>query len=149
MNDKVILLVEDSRDDETLIKRALTKYRVADKVLVAHDGEEAIDCLFNSSAQLPGKKCQPSLVLLDLKLPKIDGLEILRRIRDDNRTRLLPVVVLTSSDEEGDLIGSYDLGANSYVRKPIDFDEFIETVRQVGTYWLSFNLTPDQYGSTT
>ena len=143
MDNKVILLVEDNPDDEALALRALKKCHLVDEVAVAHDGVEALDYLFCTGAHAerdPGQL--PSLVLLDLKLPKIDGLEVLRRLRDDDRTRHLTVVALTSSNEEQDLIDSYDLHVNSYVRKPVDFLQFTEAVAQVGLYWLVLNQSP-------
>lgn len=127
-----ILLVEDNPDDEKLVIRSLRRSKIANEIKVARNGEEALDILF-SDAPLP------TLVLLDIKLPKIDGLEVLRRIRASDRTRLLPVVVLTSSSEERDIVDSYYLGANSYVRKPVEFDQFAEAVTQVGMYWLLVN----------
>jgi CheY-like chemotaxis protein len=137
---KRILLVEDNPDDEVLTIRALSKSNVANEVVVARDGAEALDLLFAKASAAPGEPSQlPALVLLDLKLPKVDGLEVLRRIRSDERTSLLPVVILTSSDEERDMVQGYRLGANSYVRKPVDFVEFSEAVRQVGLYWLLVN----------
>jgi two-component system, response regulator len=144
MTNKNILLVEDNPDDEALTLRALRKHNIINEVVVARDGAEALDYLFAVGAW-SGRdpRAMPQLVLLDLKLPKIDGLEVLRRIRADERTRLLPVVILTSSNEEKDRIGGYGLGANSYVRKPVNFDEFIEAVRQLGLYWLVLNEPPD------
>jgi len=130
-----ILLVEDNPDDEALTVLAL-RSKTAANVEVAHDGQEAINYLVNDGKDLP------RLVLLDLKLPKVDGLEVLRRIRDDERTRLVPVVILTSFNAPTDVAASYRLGANSYVRKPVDFDEFSETVRQLGSYWLAVNEPP-------
>ena len=135
MRDSIILLVEDDADDEALTRRALEKNKVRNELVVAHDGQEALDYLRDASRL-------PELVLLDLKLPKIDGLEVLRRLRADERTRLLPVVVLTSSNEERDVATSYALGANSYVRKPVDFKEFTEAARQLGLYWLLLNEPP-------
>ena len=136
MNDQVILLIEDNPKDEALTLRALKKNNIGNEVVVARDGAEAVDRLFGAGGnQAP----LPQLVLLDLKLPKIDGLEVLKRIRAEERTRLLPVVILTSSVEERDLIEGYRLGANSYVRKPVDFVEFAEAVRQLGLYWLILN----------
>ena len=135
MRDSIILLVEDDPDDEALTRRALEKNKVRNELVVAHDGQEALDYLRDASRL-------PELVLLDLKLPKIDGLEVLRRLRADERTRLLPVVVLTSSNEERDVATSYALGANSYVRKPVDFKEFTEAARQLGLYWLLLNEPP-------
>jgi len=143
MRDKVILLVEDNRDDEALTLRALRKNNIRNEVVVARDGAEALDYLFGSSDHAGGlPRVDPELILLDLKLPKIDGLAVLQKLRADPRTKLLPVVVLTSSSEEQDLIKSYDLGANSYVRKPVDFNEFTEAVRQLGLYWLVLNERP-------
>lgn len=129
----MILLVEDNPDDETLTRRALAKNNIQNEVRVARDGAEALQLL---------ETITPELVLLDLKLPKVDGLEVLRRIRADERTRLLPVVILTSSKEERDLISGYGLGANSYIRKPVDFAQFVEAVRQLGLYWLVLNQSP-------
>ena len=140
---KSILLVEDNPDDEALTKRAFQKNNIANKMVVARDGVEALDYLFGTgphSGRDPRE--MPQLVLLDLKLPRIDGLEVLRRIRADARTRLLPVVVLTSSREDQDLVSSYSLGCNSYVRKPVNFDEFLESARQLGLYWLLLNESP-------
>ncbi len=135
--DAIILLVEDNPDDEVLTRRALEKHSLRIDLVVARDGQEALDYLFGGGRL-------PHLILLDLKLPKIDGLEMLRRLRSDERTKLLPVVVLTSSNEERDLVGSYSLGANSYVRKPVDFNEFTEAARQLGLYWLLLNEPPPQ-----
>ncbi len=132
-----ILLVEDNPHDEELTLRALRKNGVSNPVVVAHDGAEALDYLLGSGHS--GELLQPHFVLLDLKLPKVDGLDVLRRLRADARTRLLPVVVLSSSKERRDLISSYELGANSYVRKPVDFAEFLEAARQLGRYWLAVN----------
>ena len=143
MKDKTILLVEDSPDDQQLTLRALKKNNVVNDVKITQDGVEALDYLFGTAEQ-PGGNPLPALVLLDLKLPRVDGLEVLRRIRADPRTRRLPVVVLTSSREEQDLIHSYDLGANSYVRKPVDFTQFLEAVRQLGLYWLVLNEPPPE-----
>jgi two-component system response regulator len=136
----VILLVEDNPDDEMLTIRALKQNRIHNEIIVAHDGVEALDFLFGTG-QFAGRDTSvvPQVVLLDLKLPKVDGLEVLKRVRADERTRLLPVVILTSSNEERDRISSYGLGANSYVRKPVDFSEFSEAVRQLGLYWLILN----------
>lgn len=132
----MILLVEDDPDHELLTIRALKKANVVNEVHVARDGGEAVDALFGPDA------IRPQLILLDLKLPKIDGLEVLRRIRDSDATRMLPVVVLTSSDEERDVIRSYQLGVNSYIRKPVNFTDFAEATRQLGMYWLVLNECP-------
>lgn len=143
MSDKAILLVEDNPDDELLTLEALEANRVGNKVIVARNGVEALDFLFGEGAYA-GRDVMdlPAVVLLDLKLPKIDGLEVLRRIRADERIRLLPVVILTSSNEEEDRIKGYSLGANSYVRKPVDFDEFVKAAGQLGLYWLLLNQPP-------
>jgi two-component system, response regulator len=135
-----ILLVEDNPDDEALTLRALRKNNIRNEVVVAHDGVEAIDYLFGTGT-FAGRNADdlPQVVLLDLKLPKLDGLSVLRRLRADQRTKLLPIVILTSSNEEQDRLVGYDLGANSYVRKPVDFNQFIEAVRQLGLYWLILN----------
>lgn len=140
MEDTMILLVEDNPDDEMLTLRALKKNNIGNKVVVAHDGAEALDFLFGTGA-FEGRDTSvlPQLTLLDLKLPKVDGLQVLRRIRADARTALLPVVILTSSKEEQDLVNGYKLGANSYIRKPVDFIQFTEAVRQLGLYWLVLN----------
>lgn len=138
---RMILLVEDNPDDEALTRRALAKNNIQNEVLVAHDGAEALDYLLGTGAHA-GHPIAPEVTLLDLKLPKVDGLEVLRRIRADDRTRLLPVVILTSSREDRDLISGYGLGANSYIRKPVDFQQFVEAVRQLGLYWLVLNEPP-------
>lgn len=150
MNDSskhCVLLVEDNVDDAQLALAALRGNRIVNEVVLARDGEEARDYLFGLGAHTgrDASHC-PQLVLLDLKLPKIDGLDVLRRIRADERTRLTPVVVLTSSDEEEDLVRSYRLGANSYVRKPIDFERFLEAIRQLTVYWLVLNEAPKKEG---
>lgn len=143
MKEKVILLVEDNPDDELLTLRALKKSNILNKVVVARDGAEALDYLFGVGAYAGRDiSLRPQVVLLDLKLPKIDGLEVLRRLRSDERTALLPIVILTSSDEERDIVDSYKLGANSYIRKPVDFAQFTEAVRQLGLYWLVLNQGP-------
>lgn len=149
-DNKTLLLVEDNPDDEILIKRALGKYNVLNEIIVAHDGVEALDYLFGEG-EFEGRDISnmPQVVLLDLKLPRMDGLEVLRRLRANQRTRLLPVVVLTSSDEEKDIIESYELGANSYVRKPVDFVQFADAVQKLGLYWLVLNQPPDAPGVNT
>jgi len=141
MRGNAILLVEDNADDEALTLRALAGNNVANHVDVVRDGAEALDYL------LGGERPIPSLVLLDLKLPRVDGLEVLRRIRADERTRLVPVVILTTSSEDSDLLAGYDGGANSYVRKPVDFAQFSEAVRQLGLYWLMVNEAPPGIGA--
>lgn len=133
---RLILLVEDDPDHELLTIRALKKSNIANDVRVARDGEEAINVLFGKDA------IRPQVILLDLKLPKVDGLEVLRRIRESDATRMLPVVILTSSDEERDVVRSYKLGVNSYIRKPVSFDDFAEATRQLGMYWLVLNECP-------
>ncbi len=133
---KQILLVEDDPDHELLTIRALKKSNVANVIRVAHDGEEALSMLLADGAELP------QVILLDLKLPKVDGLEVLRKIRETEKTKLVPVVVLTSSDEERDVVHSYELGVNSYIRKPVNFTEFAEATRQLGMYWLVLNECP-------
>jgi CheY-like chemotaxis protein len=147
MNSKIILLVEDNPDDEALTLRALKKNNIQNEVVVARDGVEALDYLFGT-VSYAGRdtKVVPQVVLLDLKLPKVDGLEVLKRIRADERTKLLPVVILTSSNEEKDLTAGYGLGANSYIRKPVDFNQFAEAVRQLGLYWLVLNEPPPARG---
>jgi two-component system response regulator len=142
MDGKVILLAEDNPDDEALTLRALTKNNIKNEVVVAHDGAEALDYLFGKGAYAGRDiRVMPQVILLDLKLPKVDGFEVLRKLRADERTKRLPVVILTSSNEEQDRISGYDLGANSYVRKPVEFSNFIEAVRQLGLYWLILNQT--------
>ncbi|MCG6962758.1 MAG: response regulator [Acidobacteria bacterium] len=144
---KIILLVEDNPDDQQLTLRALKRHNIANRVIIANDGVEALDYLF-ATGDHAGREPQalPALVLLDLKLPRLDGLEVLQRIRGDQRTSLLPVVILTSSSEERDLINGYTLGANSYVRKPVDFEQFAKAVQQLGLYWLVINETPPATG---
>ena len=142
-----ILLVEDNPDHEALTIRALKKAHVVNDIIVAHDGAEALELLFGAEGH-PGRPPipVPQLILLDLKLPKVDGLEVLRRLRESARTKLIPVVVLTSSDEEGDVVTSYRLGANSYVCKPVDFVQFMEATKQLGMYWLVLNEVPKSAG---
>lgn len=142
METNTILVVEDNPDDEALMLRALRKNGIANDIVVAHDGVEALDYLFGEG-QYAGRNAKetPELILLDLKLPKIDGLEVLKRLREDDRTKYVPVVVLTTSSEQRDIVDSYDLGANSYVTKPVDFIEFMDATRQLGTYWLLLNRT--------
>ena len=140
---KVILLVEDNPDDEALTLRALARNGIRHEVQVAHDGVEALDYLFGRGA-FAGRDLRqmPAVTLLDLKLPRLDGLEVLRQVRGNEATRFLPVVILTSSKEDQDLVQGYGLGANSYIRKPVDFVQFTEAVRQVGSYWLVLNEDP-------
>jgi CheY-like chemotaxis protein len=141
--DRVILLVEDNPDDEALAIRALKRHHIGNEIVVAHDGVEAIDYLFGTGVYADRDiNLRPTVVLLDLKLPRVDGLEVLRRIREHESTRLLPVVVLTTSNEEKDLLDSYSLGCNSYIRKPVDFLQFSEAIRQLGMYWLLMNEPP-------
>jgi len=143
MNNKKILLVEDNPDDEALTLHALKRNNILNEVIVAHDGVEALDFLFSVNNHASrATSVMPEVILLDLKLPKIDGLEVLRRVRNDERTKLLPVVILTSSKEERDMIESYSLGANSYIRKPVDFVQFGDAVQQLGLYWLVLNVAP-------
>lgn len=140
---KVILLVEDNPDDEALTLRALTRNGIRHQVQVAHDGVEALDYLFGRGEHRNRDTSRlPTVTLLDLKLPRIDGLEVLRQVRAYERTRFLPVVILTSSREEQDLVEGYSLGVNSYIRKPVDFSQFTEAVRQLGAYWLTLNEDP-------
>lgn len=143
MKNKIILLVEDNRDDVELTMRALKKGNILNTVVVAQDGAEALDYLFGAGKYADRNIAeQPQVVLLDLKMPKVDGLEVLQRIRSDERTKLLPVVILTTSSEDKDRITSYQLGANSFVRKPVDFNQFTEAVKQLGLYWLLLNERP-------
>ena len=143
MKNNVIMLVEDNPDDEALTVRALRKNKIVNEVVVARDGVEALDYLFSEGIHAGrNAKEMPQVVLLDLKLPKLDGLGVLRRLRADDRTKLLPIVILTSSNEEQDRISGYGLGANSYVRKPVDFDQFVEAAKQLGLYWLVLNEPP-------
>jgi two-component system response regulator len=143
MEEKLVLLVEDNPDDEALTLRAFKKNRIGNKIVVVRDGVEALDFLFCTgtySERNPNEL--PQLILLDIKLPKLDGLEVLQRIRADARTKLLPVVILTSSKEEQDLLKGYQIGANSYIQKPVDFSEFMDAVRQLDMYWLVLNQPP-------
>jgi CheY-like chemotaxis protein len=143
-----ILLVEDNPDDVDLTLRSLRKHKISNEVFVASDGAEALDWLFGTGAHAgrdPAKP--PAVVLLDLKLPKVDGFEVLRRIRADERTKLLPVVILTTSNEQKDIVNGYKLGCNSYVRKPVDFNQFAEAVRDLGLYWLILNEPPPEGGN--
>ncbi|HEC05647.1 MAG TPA: response regulator [Thiolapillus brandeum] len=143
MTQKTLLLVEDNPDDEALTLRALHKHNIANKIIVARDGQEALDYLFGKGDFADRDTAQlPQVILLDLKLPKVDGLEVLQQLRSNPQTRAVPVVILTSSNEEQDLIRSYELGANSYVRKPVDFEQFIEAARQLGLYWMVLNEVP-------
>lgn len=135
----MILLIEDNRDDEDLTIRALKKHNIVNEIVVARDGAAAIDILFAEGAELP------QVVILDLNLPKVSGLDVLRRIRADERTKLLPVVVMTSSQEDEDIVQSYSLGANGYVRKPVDFLQFSEAVRVLGLFWLLLNESPSRH----
>ena len=140
---KTILLVEDNPDDEALAIRALKRHHVSNQVIVAHDGVEALEYLFCTGMYAERDiNFKPTVVLLDLKLPRVDGLEVLRRLRGDDRTKLLPIVVLTTSSEEQDMLNSYSLGCNSYIRKPVDFVQFSEAIRQLGMYWLLMNEPP-------
>jgi CheY-like chemotaxis protein len=143
MESLTILLVEDNPDDELLTLRALRQNNIMNKVDVVRDGAEALDYLLcRGTHQARDPSQLPAIIMLDLKLPKVDGLEVLRRIRAEPRTRLIPVVILTSSKEEQDLIGGYSLGANSYIRKPVDFKQFVNAVGQIGLYWLVLNEPP-------
>ena len=143
MKSKYILLVEDNPDDEALTLRAFRRQNLANDVRVVRDGEEALDFLFARGRHAGRDRSElPQVILLDLKLPKIDGLDVLRAIRNDEHARRIPVVVLTSSGEEQDVLSSYDLGANSYVRKPVDFERFMEAARELGLYWLVLNEVP-------
>ena len=139
MDNKVILLVEDNPRDEALTLRALKKSNIVNDVVVARDGVEALDYFFGTGKHADDPPVMPQLVLLDLKLPKVDGLEVLRKIRENDTTRRLPVVIFTSSSEEEDMIKSYELGANSYVRKPVESEQFAEATKQLGLYWLLLN----------
>jgi two-component system response regulator len=142
VSEKVILLVEDNPDDELLARRALQKSNIQNQLEVAHDGAEALDILFGTGDHAAAGPLMPALILLDLKLPKVDGLTVLKRLRAEQRTHVLPVVILTSSKEEQDLVAGYQLGANSYIRKPVSFDQFVDAVRHLGMYWLMLNEPP-------
>ncbi len=143
IKDKIILLVEDNPDDEELTMRALKKNNISNEIVVARDGAEALDYLFaRGKYSKRDTSIMPQLILLDLKLPKIDGIEVLKQIRSDDRTKLLPVVILTLSKEQQDLVDGYSSGANSYIRKPVDFKEFVKAVGQLGLYWLVLNESP-------
>jgi CheY-like chemotaxis protein len=143
VSDKIILLVEDNPDDEALAIRALKRNHISNQIVVAHDGVEALDYLFGNGVYANRDlSIKPTVVLLDLKLPRVDGIEVLRRLREDDRTKLLPVVILTTSSEEQDMLDSYSLGCNSYIRKPVDFIQFSEAIRQLGMYWLLMNEPP-------
>ena len=147
LSDKIILLVEDNPDDEALTLRALKMNNIYNDVVVAHDGVEALDYLFGTGTYAGrDTRIQPQIVLLDLKLPRVDGFEVLRQMRADPRTANQPVAVLTTSNEERDILSSYALGANSYIRKPVDFEQFMEAVRQLGLYWLVLNVPPPAQG---
>ncbi|HYQ87431.1 MAG TPA: response regulator [Bacteroidota bacterium] len=148
MPNKIIMLVEDNADDEALTVRALKKNNISNAIVVVRDGAQALEYLF-ATGTYAGRDMNemPQLILLDLKLPKVDGLEVLRRLRADDRTRLLPVVILTSSKEEGDLIEGYRLGANSYIRKPVDFVQFTDAVNQLKLYWLVLNQPAPRNGN--
>jgi two-component system, response regulator len=143
MNDRIILLVEDNPDDVELTLRAFKRNHILNPVVVARDGVEALDYLFGRG-QYAGRdvKVQPVVILLDLKLPKVDGLDVLKSIRQDERTKLIPVVILTSSSEQRDVVNGYSLGANSYVRKPVEFNQFVEAIKNLGLYWLLWNEPP-------
>ncbi len=143
MKEGVILLVEDNPDDEALTLRALRKHNIANPIIVAHDGVEALDFLFGSGALAnPASEQTPMLIMLDIKLPRVDGLEVLRRVRSDVRTRTVPVVILTSSNEDQDILKGYQLGTNSYVCKPVTFEDFVKAVGMLGVYWLMVNESP-------
>jgi two-component system, response regulator len=143
MREKEILLIEDNENDIILTRRALSKAKILNRIVVARDGVEAIKYLLGEQATpSSGNIFCPALILLDINLPKINGLEVLRRLRSDERTCMCPVVILTSSREEADIIAGYKLGANSFIRKPVDFDQFVEAVRHLGLYWLVLNETP-------
>ena len=143
--EKYILLVEDNSNDELLTLRAFKKNNIMNEIVVTRDGQEALDFLFcEGEYEQRKQKSNPQVILLDINLPKIDGLEVLRRLRENEKTSLIPVVIMTTSDEQEDILSSYKLGANSYVRKPVDFDKFMDAVKQLGLYWLLLNELPEQ-----
>ena len=142
MDSKPILLAEDRADDQLLVKRALKSKNITNPLIIANDGVEALDYLFGTGMRKAEGPIKPAVVLLDIKMPRIDGLEVLQRLRADDATKRLPIVMMTSSDEERDLMRSYDLGVNSYIRKPVDFTEFAEAIAQIGLYWLLLNKAP-------
>lgn len=143
MNFKPILLVEDRADDQILVKRALKGKNITNPLIIANDGVEALDYLLGTGDRASDGPLAPAVVLLDIKMPRLNGLEVLQRLRAEDRTKRLPIVMMTSSDEEADLVRSYDLGVNSYIRKPVDFTEFAEAIAQIGLYWLILNKAPD------
>lgn len=146
MEPKIILLIEDNPDDETLTLRALKNHNIRNEVVVARDGVEALDYLFGMGSHAGrDTRVMPQLVLLDLKLPKVDGLEVLRQVKEDERPRLLPVIILTSSNEQEDRLRGYRLGVNSYIRKPVDYNRFVEVVEQLGVFWLTLNEPPPSH----
>jgi len=143
LNEVEILIVEDNRNDAEMALRALKRNKLANNVLVVRDGEEALDFIHSrGNFEESGKNLYPRIILLDLKLPKIDGLEVLKELKSDPATRIIPVIVMTSSKEENDMVASYQLGVNSYIVKPVDFDKFVDAVRDIGLYWLLLNQTP-------
>jgi two-component system, response regulator len=145
MEKKYILLIEDNADDEALTIRALEQNKISNEVVIVRDGQEAIDYLFaNGTYKKRDIKEKPTVILLDLNLPKVSGIEVLKEIRQNESTRLIPVVILTSSDEEKDIIESYHLGANSYIKKPVDFEQFIAAIKHLGLYWLILNMGPEK-----
>lgn len=139
---KPILLVEDSLDDQLFVKRAIKAKNITNPLVIANDGVEALDLLLGTGAQAAEGPIKPAIVLLDINMPRIDGLDVLKQIRENETTKRLPVVMMTSSDEETDLIRSYDLGVNSYIRKPVNFNAFADAIAQIGLYWLLLNTAP-------